>query len=501
MAVENFVLNSIASDANIKGITRPSIRAQLNNVDIPNLHLNGCSCGHCCRPADANGQGSDVPAANFNDNGGRFTWAQPGGPGSDVNISYSFANSFDLNGVSTAALKDLFEEALQVWAEVAPLNFTEISDPGNGSSVDIRVTDEFIDGPGGPGQSNILARAFFPRGGDITFDNGNNWNAGLFLETAVHEIGHSLGLGHQDFSVDAIMNPSIQGRFSGPGTAFLLQDDINGIRSLYGSGQGSVTNLDQPSLPNVITGNNGNNTLIGTSEQDRIRGLGGNDRLEGLGADDTLEGGNGRDRLLGGSGKDLLIGGRGKDTLIGEGGDDLILGGNEDDRLEGRSGNDRLEGRTGNDLVIGNRGNDVLIGNSGNDNLIGGSGNDNLIGGAGRDRLEGVYRGAAQPGAGEVDTLRGGANADVFILGNQQQVYYADGQPSSDYAVVADFNPAQGDRLQLRGSASDYTLGTSFSGVPAGLTITLGNGSSRELIAVVQGTTNFTLNNGTAVFV
>ena len=33
------------------------------------------------------------------------------------------------------------------------------------------------------------------------------------------------------------MNPSVQNRYSGLGTAFLLTDDINGIRSLYGEGQ------------------------------------------------------------------------------------------------------------------------------------------------------------------------------------------------------------------------------------------------------------------------
>ena len=113
----------------------------------------------------------------------------------------------------------MFEEALQIWTDYAPLNFVEIEDPGNGRDVDILVQDDFIDG-----RSGTLAFAFFPKGGDITFDDGEQWRPGLYLETAVHEIGHSLGLGHES-GTNAIMNPSIKNRFSGAGDAFLLQDD------------------------------------------------------------------------------------------------------------------------------------------------------------------------------------------------------------------------------------------------------------------------------------
>ena len=98
-----------------------------------------------------------------------------------------------------------------------------------------------------------LAHAYLPYSnseglaGDLHFDRDENWgqgNGGFFLETALHEIGHCLGLDHED-DVDAIMNPFIMNRFGGLGQAYLLQDDIDGIQFIYGSGVGSVMPLDE----------------------------------------------------------------------------------------------------------------------------------------------------------------------------------------------------------------------------------------------------------------
>ncbi len=157
-------------------------------------------------------------------------------------VTFAFDNSFTFAGIETSRVKTLFASALQTWADYAPIDFFEIENPGSGDAVDIWAQSASIDGPG-----STLAFAYFPSIGDITFDAGESWTESLFLETAVHELGHSLGLAHEDGTA-AIMNSVLANRFDGVSQPFLLQDDINGIRSLYGAGIGSVETLAGPFL-------------------------------------------------------------------------------------------------------------------------------------------------------------------------------------------------------------------------------------------------------------
>ncbi|NEQ36025.1 MAG: hemolysin [Okeania sp. SIO3I5] len=262
-------------------------------------------------------------------------------------------------------------------------------------------------------------------------------------------------------------------------------------------------NLNVDGTTSVVQGLGGNDTLTGSSGGDSIGGGEGNDVVNGELGNDFLTGWTGNDELNGGSGNDTVLGGDGLDTLNGGDNPDTLKGGNNPDELNGDDGNDFLQGETGNDIlnggdgddtagggigddtIDGGIGNDSLTGWKGNDNITGGAGNDMVKGGDGVDTLTGVDPTAAQPGNNEIDTLRGGADADLFILGDAQ-VYYDD-NGTADYALIGTFNSAQGDRIQLSGNISDYSFNENVSGLPAGTAIYANSGS--ELIAVVDRVT------------
>jgi hypothetical protein len=113
-----------------------------------------------------------------------------------------------------------------------------------------------------------LAHAYRPGdgglNGDLHFDISETWTFGSgggppydMMETAAHEIGHAIGLDHESVN-PALMVANYAGRYSGSGTGFLLQDDINGIQSLYGSGLGYVMDV----FGNMwVGGTSGSNTI------------------------------------------------------------------------------------------------------------------------------------------------------------------------------------------------------------------------------------------------
>lgn len=261
-----------------------------------------------------------------------------------------------------------------------------------------------------------------------------------------------------------------------------------------------------------LSGGNGNDSIFADSGDDLVFGGDGNDYLSGGKGKDIFFGDAGDDLIFGNEGQDTIYGGEGKNTLAGGKDDDVIYSGSGEDFIVGDDGNDLIFGK-GKDFLAGNKGNDTIDGGEGNSTLFGGQGNDILYGGSGADllygdkgtdRLVGVNAKATNPGLGEIDTLVGGFDADLFILGDTVKVYYNDGDDSksgtTDYAFILDFNASE-DRIELRGSSNGYVLGGSPSGLPSGTAIYQKTLGQNELIAIVQGSNNLSLGGGYFSFI
>jgi hypothetical protein len=130
--------------------------------------------------------------------------------------------------------------AFATWQQQISVDFEEVGAANNpnfsiGWFTGAHGDDDPFDGVG-----NTLAHAYYPppcggtHSGKMHFDDAEVWalagGANRFdVETvALHEIGHLLGLGHSTV-VGSVMFPFIEGVRRN-----LSQDDIDGIRSLYG---------------------------------------------------------------------------------------------------------------------------------------------------------------------------------------------------------------------------------------------------------------------------
>lgn len=207
-------------------------------------------------------------------------WPQPGGLGTPITLTYSFQNMFDggmrgpgatpdANGrfhpdgppLPNDLIKHSIEQALGLWASVAPINYVEVPDTA-ASHGQVRFMHIYINGvdPPDPQDPIAKAQAYYPGGveTDVQFDESDPWQAvGTthipdIFGAATHEIGHTLGLAHSDDS-NAVMYWIFQ-RFAGLGTGHLSADDIAGIQAIYGTGRGSVTPLSVPEPGSLILG-------------------------------------------------------------------------------------------------------------------------------------------------------------------------------------------------------------------------------------------------------
>lgn len=298
--------------------------------------------------------------------------------------------SMNLAGLSIAPGSRMQEfidatfDAFNTWAAVAGLTFrftgeAEGADididvkPLAGSTIGIANTSYNPDDRNGNGLTQI-GSVNLSMDKDVTWIASGDSGPFTFFQVMLHELGHSLGLGHFNVS-DSIMNATANN-----GSRTLGDDDIAGIQNLYGERQWSnaAENVDfqYVGVGQTAHAKGGNDTLNGTAQADRFYGGAGNDKLSGNNGDDVLVDTRGDNDISGGNGADKIFGGDGRIDAEGNSGNDLIVGGINNDKLHGGPGNDILRGDPSGSFISGD---DILIAGSGNDTLQGGGGADTFV--------------------------------------------------------------------------------------------------------------------------
>ncbi len=145
---------------------------------------------------------------------------------------------------------DAIDRALTLWADASSLSFTEATGADN---ADLKISfDEGSHGDPFPfdGAGGTLGHSFFPgtqQAGEIHLCSAESWTLspiedGFDLFTVIlHELGHALGLEHS-IEESAVMAPS----YAAAGFMALTQTDVDAIRVLYGSADGSITPIANP---------------------------------------------------------------------------------------------------------------------------------------------------------------------------------------------------------------------------------------------------------------
>lgn len=314
----------------------------------------------------------------------------------DTDITYKIANRF------TAENKAGITDAMNLWAEVTNLTFTKVN---NGQELKFnedrkgRAFSQFQTVDPGPSEAE-----FYTTKAKVNIDQDvTGWDdlhtVGLYgLNTAIHEIGHAIGLGHPgpyngsaDYATDAIWSNdsrqfSVMSYFDASNTGADHEDlsavlqyastplvyDVFAIQQKYGAnyttraedtiyGFNSNAGRDQfdfsiTSAPVVTVWDGGGTDTIdlsgysmdqavclGEGHFSDIGGLIGNVSIAYGAVIENAIGGSGHDTLEGNDVANILNGGAGDDTLYGGGGDDILIGGTGNNYFDGGAGNDTVQ--------------------------------------------------------------------------------------------------------------------------------------------------------------
>lgn len=134
-----------------------------------------------------------------------------------ITWSFDYASARGLaSPLSEDAIRTFMKQALGWWAEGIAVEWAEVA---HGSKAHIPCRFDRIDGPG-----RTLAYAYLADGTErpkeLVFDISERWTAGppapnmvSAPTVAAHEIGHAMGLGHDDQGAPALMAPVYTAKF------------------------------------------------------------------------------------------------------------------------------------------------------------------------------------------------------------------------------------------------------------------------------------------------
>jgi len=290
--------------------------------------------------------------------------------------------TFSINSNYSAAQQDGIRMAFDMWADVADVTFREIS-----ANADIDII------------TNTQGRAF--SSSSVYVSSGNIASNYISIDTSewfwqnfdqlgdyamltmIHEIGHSLGLGHtanyngsgtyasdaqfvndsHQYSVMSYFNASNTGsNHQGEYASTAMLYDIVAIQSIYGAN--TTTRAGDTIYGfNTNTGLDQFDFTVNTRPVISIWDTGGTDTIDASGFSQ-----NQIIRLT--AGEFSNIGGSTGNVSIAYGAEiENAIGGSGNDWLFGNDGINNLNAFTGNDRVYGSLGNDTLSGGAGTDTL------------------------------------------------------------------------------------------------------------------------------------